>query len=203
MEDSIATQAPSAEEFPMYAHYRNDQLENEGFVENEIDQLWLVHQCCSTAVKSEQTRQRAVGNTLGQLLYRMKAILSTPGRGGKWSKWLRERQISRASGDRWVQRYVDFFHLSSESTHEAIPEPSEAQINALFASVWPRCEKTLTTPRSRFDFLRCFFFRSGLVYDFNERGILLYEPGFEPQRPEVVASEPQTITANDKYGDVL
>jgi hypothetical protein len=42
-----------------------------------------------------------------------------------------------------------------------------------------------------------------LKYDFSERGILLYEPGFGPQKIEVVASEPQTIAADGESEDVL
>ncbi len=204
MESENAVEVPSAESYPTYANYRDEQLENEGFVENEIDQLWLVHQCCTTAVQTEQTRQRSVGNSLGQLLHRMKAILASPGRMGKWSKWLREHRIPRASADRWVQRYSEIFHLSSESPNESIqPEPTEIQINALFASVWPRMEKTLTTPRSRFDFLRCFLFRSGLTYRWQDDGITIFEPGREPQEPEVVTPAQVTKSADDENGDVL
>ncbi len=204
MEDIPVAQAPTAEEFPMYANYRDEQLQHEEFVESEINQLWLIHQCCATDIESGQYRQRSVTNSLGQLLYTMKGILASPvGRGGKWSKWLRERRISRASGDRWIQRYVDAFHLSSEST-QAIPEPSEAQINALLASIRPRLDRSLTTPRSRFDFLRILLYRSGLTYDWRDDCIVAYEPGSEPTRePDDISSMQETLTADDQDGDVL
>jgi hypothetical protein len=203
MESENIAEVPGIETYPTYGIYRDDQLENEGFVQVEIEQLWLIHTCCSSDIKSEQYRQRSVANSLGQLLHKMKALLATPGRMGKWASWLRTRGIPRASADRWVQRYVEAFHLSSESPRESIQEPTEIQINRLFASIWERCEKVLTTERSRYDFLRCYLFRSGLKYDFSERGILLYEPGFGPQKIEVVASEPQTIAADGESEDVL
>jgi hypothetical protein len=201
MESENAIEVASAEEYPMYGVYRDEQLENEGFVENEISQLWELHKCCSGEIKTEQFRQRSIGNSLGELLHRMKAILASPGKMGKWSGWLRAMRIPRASADRWVQRYVEAFHLSSEAPRGSVHEASEAEIGKLFAFVWPRCEKVLTTEWARYQFVRCLLFRSGLVYDFNERGILLYEPGFEPQEPEVIASEPHTVTGDDE--DVL
>lgn len=210
MEDIPVVSVPIAEEFPMFAIYCDDQLQHEEFVESEINQLWLIHQCCATDIESGQYRQRSVTNSLGQLLYTMKSILASPGRGGKspgrggkWSKWLRERRISRASGDRWIQRYVDAFHLSSEST-QAIPEPSEAQINALLASIRPRLDRSLTTPRSRFDFLRILLYRSGLTYDWRDDCIVAYEPGSEPARePDVISSMQETLTADGQNEDVL
>lgn len=203
MEDIPIAQAPAPEEFPMFAIYCDDQLQDEEFVESEVNQLWSIQQCFATDIQSGQFRQRSVTNTLGQLLFTMKRNLSICGRAGKWSKWLRERRIPRASADRMVARYAEAFHLMTEIDSEAIPEPTEAQINALFASVWPRLNKTLTTPRSRYEFLRCFLYRSGLCYDWRDDGIMIFEPGHQPQGSEVIASEQQTMTADDQDGDVL
>jgi hypothetical protein len=187
----------------MYATYREEQLQNEGFVDVEIAQLWLIHNCCSSDIKSEQYRQRSVANSLGQLLHKMKSLLAMPGRMGRWSGWLKEHKIPRASADRWVNRYIEAFHLSSESPHEQIQEPTEFDICKLFAAVWPRCEKTLTTPRSHYDFLRCYLFRSGLKYDFSERGILLYEPGLEPAPASTEHDDTTRHGLGDDYEDVL
>jgi hypothetical protein len=205
MEDISVVPAPPVDDFPMYSDYRPESLDNEVFVETEIAQLWGMHQCCASDIKSEQYRQRSVANSLGQLLHRMKAILATPGRCGKWSKWLKERQIPRASADRYVNRYAEAFHLSSELPHESIQhEPTEVEISKLFALIWPRCEKVLTTRRSRFEFLQCFLYRSGLTYDFTENGITVYEPDFEPAGvPEIVTPPQQTECAVAEYTEVL
>jgi hypothetical protein len=101
-----------------------------------------------------------------------------------------------------VNRYIEAFHLSPESPREALQEPTEFDICKLFAAVWQRCEKTLTTPRSRYDFLRCYLFRSGLQYDFSERGILLYEPGLEPM-PAATENDGAGHGLDDDDGDVL
>jgi hypothetical protein len=205
MDDNHVIEGPTAEEFPMYGVYRDEQLQNEGFVDLEISQLWMIHNCCASDIKSEQYRQRAVGNSLGELLHVMKGILASPGRMGRWSGWLKEHKIPRASADRMVNRYVEAFHLSSESPRDAIePEPTEAEIGRLFAALWGRMEKTLTTQRSRYEFLRCFLYRSGLVYDWREDSILAYEPGSEPVRAATAHdADSTTHCLSGDSGDVL
>jgi hypothetical protein len=135
----------------------------------------------------------------------MKRLLVTPGRNGKWSAWLKERKISRATADRLVIRYAQAFGLINESTHEAIqPEPSEAEIGRLFAALWLRCEKTLTTDSSRYEFLRCYLYRSGLAHEWQNNGILVYEPGHEPVQAsaENDGDIPLQVIVGDD-GDVL
>ncbi len=204
MEDISVAQAPTAEEFPMYANYRPDLLKNEGFIDVEISQLWELHKCCSGEIKTEQSRQRAIGNSLGELLYVMKKILALPGRAGKWAAWLRAKKIPRVSGDRMCARYAQAFNLIDELPHEAIhDEPTEIEIGTLLAAVWPRLERKLTTPSSRFQFLRCIAFRSGLTYDWRDAGIMIFEPGREPHRPESVGSTQEIMTGEYDDGAVL
>ena len=204
MESENIAEAPSVEAYPMCGVYRDELLKNEAYLSGEIIQLWEVHRCYSTDIKAEQFRQRALGNTLGQLLHAVKRILVSPGRMGRWSGWLKERKISRATADRMVNRYSEAFNLLGESAHESTPpEPTEIQINKLLADVWPRLEKALTTERSRYEFMRCYLYRSGLNYDWRDDGIMIFEPGHRPQEPEVIASEPQTATGDGEYGDVL
>jgi hypothetical protein len=203
MESENIADVPGAESCPMYGVYRDELLTNESYLSVEIIQLWEMHRCYSTDIQAEQFHQRCVGNTLGQLLHHMKALLVTPGRNGKWSGWLKERGISRATADRLVIRYAQAHNLLNEFARESIQEPSEIEIGRLFADIWGRCEKTLTTPRSRFDFLRCYLFRSGLKYDFSELGILLYEPGSEPVPAAAAHDDTTHHGLGDNYEDVL
>jgi hypothetical protein len=180
MESENIAAVPGAETYPMYGVYRDELLANETYLSGEIIQLWEMHRCYSGDIKAEQFRQRCVGNTLGQLLLSMKRILVTPGRNGKWSGWLKEHGISRATADRLVIRYAEAHNMLTESAHEQLHEPSESEIGKLFAALWGRMEKTLTTSRSRYEFLRCFLYRSGLTYRWDDDGIMTFEPGHEP-----------------------
>jgi len=204
MESENSTEVPGAETYQMYGVYRDDLLANETYLSGEIIQLWEMHRCYSGDIKAEQFRQRCVGNTLGQLLLSMKRILVAIGRNGKWSGWLKERGISRATADRLVIRYAQAHNLLDESAHEQIQEPTEVEIGRLFAALWPRMEKVLTTERSRYEFLRCFLYRSGLAYDWQDNGIMTFEPGHEPAP---VATEHDGGTTRhglgDRYEDVL
>jgi hypothetical protein len=205
METQTAHEFPSPEDFPMFGVYRDELLENEEFISYEIDQLWQRHQSCNNEIKSEQFRQRAVGNSLGQLLHAMKRILVSPGRNGKWSGWLKERKISRATADRLVIRYAQAFNLLDKPLSESIkPEPTEIEIGRLFAALWPRMETLLTTDSSRYEFLRCYLYRSGLNHQWQDDGILVYEPGHEPAPASRDHDGEATLpTLAGDYGGVL
>jgi hypothetical protein len=103
-----------------------------------------------------------------------------------------------------VIRYAQAHNLLDESAHEQIQEPTEVEIGRLFAALWPRMEKVLTTERSRYEFVRCFLFRSGLTYDFTENGIITYQPGLEPA-PASSENDGGTTRhgLGDEYEDVL
>ena len=153
---------------------------DEKYLTEEIDSLWASRQSYSRSIHMQKTETRGFETTMGEMLFTMKAVLSRPGRGGGWSSWLKQRGIPRASADRMVLRFAAT-QPPGESTHESIQaEPSEVEIGKLFAALWPRCEKVLITPRSRYDFLRCFLFRSGLIHEWRDNGILIYEPGTKP-----------------------
>ena len=188
MEDPTAVVAPavpSPEEFPMYGCYPDNVLSNEEYLTVEIAQLWGFHRGYEGSIEADRFRQRAVGNSLGKLLHSMKAVLATPGRNGKWTAWLKEQKIPRATADRMVARYAEAFHLNSENRiTEAIPaEPTERDICKLFATLWPRIQKTLTTPRSRFDFLKLLAGNCELQREWHEDGFVVFDPALV--RPEV------------------
>jgi hypothetical protein len=153
-------------------------------------------------MKADKTKLAEVQRPLGETLYAMKMLHAKVGGNGQWSKLLRELHVSRATADRLVNRFADSKGLLVKRLNESISEPSEVQLSKLAFHVWEKCEKVLTTYRSRYDFVRCLLYKSGLAYDLHERGVLLFEPGFEPPKPEVIASEPRSATG-DGYEDVL
>ena len=201
-EDTLLFGVPGYSPAVISPDFSIDELQDEKFLTETITELWTTRQHYSTDIKGERQCIRGLDKKLGQLFFQMKMHLAKPGRGGGWSSWLAERKISRATADRLVNRFAKSRGLYDQLAHEAVSEePTEIQINTLFAAVWPRLERKLCTPRSRFDFLRCIIFRSGLAYEWQDNGILTYEPGFEPVRePEVGC----VVTAGaDESRDVL
>jgi hypothetical protein len=179
-EDTLFFGVPGYSPAVISPDYSIDELQDEKFLTETITELWTTRQLYSTEIKGERQCIRGIDSKLGQMMFQMKLILAKPGRGGGWSSWLVERGISRATADRLVNRFAKSRGLYDQLSHEAVSaEPTEIQINTLFASVWPRIERRLPTPRARYDFLRCYLYRSGLAHEWQNNGILVYEPGHE------------------------
>jgi hypothetical protein len=202
-EDSIFYGVPGWSEAVISPDYSKEELQDEKFLSETITELWTTRQHYSTEVKYERQCIRGLDSRLGQMFFQLKSILAKPGRNGGWSSWLAERNISRATADRLVVRFARSRGLYNRLPHEASPEPTELQIKALCANIWPRCEKTLTTPQSRYAFLQCFLYRSGLAHDLHEHGTFLYEPGHEPAQGSSGNDDETTSHGLAGDGDVL
>jgi hypothetical protein len=66
---------------------------------------------------------------------------------------LKERQISRATADRLVSKHERSLSPESNCLSEAIPEPTEEQIQMLLNKVAPKLRRILRTPTSVYRFL--------------------------------------------------
>ena len=184
------------------------ELQDEAFLTEQITYLWTVRECHATTIAKDRKGMRSVDSNLGQLFYNLKAVLARPGRAGKWSAWLKEKGIARATADRLVTRFARSCNLIEKSPHEQI-EPTELEIGRLFGAIWPRIEKTLTTQQSFYDFLCCLIGRSGLQHEYRPSGIFVFDAAHvaTPQEPETVSPSPETRTGSenpdDLYGAVL
>jgi hypothetical protein len=187
--------------------YDSVDLHDPMFLHTEICNLWREHRQHGGDIQAERTKMLAVGQSLGELLYAMKALLASTGRSGRWSAYLRANKFSRATADRLVSQFAASKGLSPKRLNEAIQtEPTESEISKLFASLWPRCEKVLTTHRSRYAFLRCFVGHSGLAHDWQEGGILVHETTCVPSEEQAVLTsvqENELPSIADPDGDVL
>jgi hypothetical protein len=96
---------------------------NEDAIAHDIELLWLAHRAMQITVTDYRQELRLLGQTLGEALFFMKILLARPGRNGKWSEFLREKKISRTSGDRLVHAYERSLHPAASRTHGAIPCP--------------------------------------------------------------------------------
>jgi hypothetical protein len=182
----------------MYGVYDGHVLRDEQYLIVEIGQLWQMHRCYDTEMKADRFRQRAVGNTLGQLLYAMKSTLAAPGKNGKWSAWLKEQKIPRSTADRLVSGYAIAFNLRLESPHEAIRlVAQDVVVSKVSADIWPRIEKRLSNPSDIYSLLGCLAGRAGLHIRFCNEGMLVHDPDRVPEPTPASAS---TTDFNDDIG---
>lgn len=83
----------------------------------------------------------------------MKQVLARPGRNGQWSGWLKQSRISRATADRLVAKHERSLQPDSNCLTEQITEPSEQEMQNLFAKPAPKLRKVLRTPASVYHFI--------------------------------------------------
>lgn len=67
---------------------------------------------------------------------------------GQWSGFLREHHIPRTTADRQVARHQRSLDPDANRLSEAVSEPTEYEIQKLFASVWPKLQRTLRSRES-------------------------------------------------------
>jgi hypothetical protein len=173
--------APSLSEFPPQApapevSQPDGASQDEANLSAETVQLWQVHQDCQTAIKHETQQFRSLRGELGRLLHQMKALLSTPGRNGKWSSWLKERRIPRATADRLVLKFERSLHPDSNCLSESITEPTEAEIQTLLDRLLPKLRKALPTPASSYKFIELLVSSLTLVHQASEEGLTIVKP---------------------------
>jgi hypothetical protein len=122
--------------------------QNERALGDEIANLWSANVSAKNAARATSEELRALRAKLGEQLSEMKQILAKPGRGGQWSSFLTERGIPRATADRLVGRHERSLHPDENCVTEDVSEPTEGEIQNLFAAVWPKLRRTLRSRQS-------------------------------------------------------
>jgi hypothetical protein len=172
IQDPVLAHSPVSE-----IHEFVTPLQDESVLTDQIVQLWQVHGDYQTSMKHETEKFRALRNELGKLLHQMKELLARPGRNGQWSGWLKERAIPRATADRLVQKHERSLSPHTNCLTESISEPTEDEIEKLFAKVFPKLRRVLRTSQSVYRFvdlltLSC----DGTGRRVTEEGILVVKP---------------------------
>lgn len=181
--------------------FTEQELQDETFLTENIGHLWEWRQGYSIDAERNRKSIRGIDATLGQMFFNLKLILAKPGRNGGWSSWLAEHNISRSTADRLVRRFAKAHGINDKLSHDPISEPTEVEVSKLSATVWRRVEGTLTTPRSRYDFLRCLMLRFGLTGTAQEHGVLLLDPDYVNEEESLTLYASTTGTGD--VGDVL
>ncbi len=172
--------------------------QDETALTDQIIHLWQEHNDCKTFIKHQTQDLRALRTELGKRLAEMKEVLAKPGRSGQWSSWLKERKIPRATADRLVTNYERSLNPDGNRLIESISEPTEAEIQKLFAKMFPKLRRVLRTPGSVYRFIDLLTLSSdGTCRRLTEEGLLLIKPlpqsesdAQQDQRVEISTGEP-------------
>jgi len=122
----------------------NTSYETEQNLATQIGELWSIHTQAEAAAVQSKEHLSQIRHQLGERLYEVKKLVARPGRGGGWSAFLSAQGIPRASADRYVERYQKTLHPDSNCLHDAI-ESTELAVRRLFAGVWPRLRRVITS----------------------------------------------------------
>jgi hypothetical protein len=145
-ESTNPTYTPVPADHPMFLTYaKAADAGNEELLTFEIMQLWEMHRGMQCSVKERKKEIRALGKTIGEALCCMKRLLARPGRNGGWSAFLKSQSIPRTTADRLVAAYEHSLNPEPNCTDGAIPESNDAAVRRLFAAVWPRLRRVLTS----------------------------------------------------------
>jgi len=172
---------------------------DEATLTSEITELWRLHTDYKGSIKSQAENLRSLRAELGKKLTEMKQSLARPGRSGQWSAWLKEREISRATADRLVNKHERSFHPELNCLNEAIQEPTEEQIQSLFGKIAPKLNRVLRTPTSVYRFIDLLASSFALDRKESEQGFIVLKPSWtaavEQSVPQDAQAEPAPVMA--------
>jgi len=131
----------------------NTSYETEQRLATQIGELWSIHTQAQAAAAQSKEHLSQIRHQLGERLCEVKKLVARPGRGGGWSAFLAAQGIPRASTDRYVQRYEKTLHPDSNCVNESI-ESTELAVRKLFAAVWPRLRRVITSKEALDLFIR-------------------------------------------------
>jgi hypothetical protein len=118
----------------------------------EISELWSAHVRAEGTIKRTIVELRTLRLNLGEQLYRMKKLLSRPGRNGGWASFLAAQNIPLSTADRSVRRYEASLDMPAGNvTTDQISQVAE--VREMFQALWPRLRRALRTQAMVFEFI--------------------------------------------------
>jgi hypothetical protein len=127
----------------------------ERYTTSEIIDLWTAHNKQNAMLKKSSKELKKTRNSLGRYLFELKNLLAKTGRNGRWTSFLQEAGIPRATADRYVESHKHSLDpKTSNRLTEAITVPTETEIKAMAVRLAPRLLRVLTTSESTRKFLQ-------------------------------------------------
>jgi hypothetical protein len=112
-------------------------------------ELWSFRDKKDSFLRKTRNDLASLRRSLAQGLHDYKKLLARTGRDGKWTEFLRQNNIPRASADRYVKRWErELAPPAENASSEAFEAPTKEEIAALVKRLKPRLVKVLTTPDS-------------------------------------------------------
>jgi hypothetical protein len=112
----------------------------------EIAQIWGSVQLRTSVIRKNSAERAAFKVNLARELYGFKARLVGSGRLGKWSAFLRDIDMPRATADRYVQRCEHLLAQVGENRpSEPVSAPTAEEVNRMVNKIKPRLLRVLTT----------------------------------------------------------
>ena len=175
------------------------KLDTEMQLAKEINELWSAHQQSNALLGHTKQELQALRLQLGQRLFEMKLLLACPGRAGKWSKFLSEHRISRASADRYARGYEVTLNPPVEiASTEAIQYSAEEKVRKLLQSIWPRLRQHLTDPETAYQFM------CALVQRCDTLQAEITDSGISIRKATTISSEPSSaVRETDKVEEQI
>jgi hypothetical protein len=151
---------------------------NETRLAQEIQQLWSVHSQTQTVLGHTKEELRTLRLELGRRLHEMKVLLACPGRAGKWSKFLSEQRIPRASADPYAKSYQITLNPPAEiASSEAIQDSEDETAPKILQNIWPKLRDVLTDPETAYHFVCALVQRCDtLQAEITDSGIAVKKP---------------------------
>jgi hypothetical protein len=150
------------------------ELHAEVRLAGEISELWSAHVRAEGTIKRTIVELRTLRLILGEQLYRMKKLLSKPGRNGGWASFLAAQNIPLSTADRYVLRYEASLNMPPGN----IPTDQisqEAEVHEMFQVLWPRLRRALRTQTMVFEFIRLLTDACGnSSHEVRENGIFVF-----------------------------
>jgi hypothetical protein len=176
-------------------------VEDEVCLTTEIIQYWDLHLRHQGSMQETTRQARVVRKHLGSLLFRLKQVLAKPGRDGRWSSFLREHGIPRATADRLVARHQQSLDPSANRLNEATSKPTAEQVEKLFNSLRPRLRRVLVTPGSVYQFVLVLASTcNDPCFELREEGILVRMPTADvansQRHVDIAAKDAEVVRAN-------
>jgi len=165
----------------------------------EITGLWEIHNDFKSSLRQQSQNLNSVRAELGKKLAAMKTLLTTPGRAGKWSAWLKEHKIARSTADRLVVKHERSLNPNPNCLTDSISEPTDEEIQKLFDKIAPKLRRVLRTPASTYRFLDLLSSSLVLNREETDEGFIVVKPGVrvsvEQPLPEEAQAEPAPVIA--------
>jgi hypothetical protein len=115
----------------------------------EIQELWFSHSLRAREIRKTRAELKDYRNKLAERLSQYKDLLAHTGRSGKWTEFLRQTNIPRATADRYVEKWkLSKSPKPEKRLTEAFPAPSKEEIARMVKKLTPKLELVLTTPYS-------------------------------------------------------